>query len=102
MIIEETHRRLGLFTVRRYHPTPAAGRDELVARLRSALLGEAIPDERTALLISALMGVHLKLFVPRKRLREAYRRLEEISDRISDDERAIIAAVGVAASNADS
>jgi hypothetical protein len=101
LIVEESRRRLGMFTVRRYRPAPSAGRDELVARLRSALLGESIPDERTALLISVLIDVHDKLFVPRNRIAEARRRAKEILERIGADERAIVSAVAVAASNAD-
>ena len=99
VIVEESHRRLGMFTTRRYQPAPAAGRDELVARIRSALLGESVPDERTALLISVLVGVHTKLFVPKRRVGEARRRATEILERIGDDERAIVSAVEVAASN---
>jgi hypothetical protein len=99
VLTEQSHRRLGMFTVRRYHPTPAAGRDELASRLRSALLGEAVPDERTALLASVLVDVHWKLFVPRKRVGEAFARAKEILERISEDERAVIAAVREAMGN---
>ena len=62
---QEEHRRLGMFTVRRYRPTAAAGRDALVAQVGSAMLGESVPDERTALLISSLVDVHEKLIVPK-------------------------------------
>ena len=99
--VDDSRRRLGMFTVRRYRPTPSAGRDELVARLRSALLGESVPDERTALLVSVLVGVHWKLFVPKDQVNEAYRRAEEVRERIGEQEWAIVSAVQVAASNAD-
>lgn len=100
---ERSEKRLGVFTVHRLDPTPAAGRDELVARLRSALLGESIPDDRTALLVSVLnVGVNPKLFVPKDRVKEAYRRAEEMSDRITDQQRALISAVKVVRDRADS
>ncbi len=44
-VVEESRTRLGL-TLRRYTTTPATGRDELVERLRSDLLGD---DERAIL-----------------------------------------------------
>ena len=92
LVVEETHRRLGV-TTRRYRTTPSSGREEIVARIRSALLGESIPDDRTALLISSLVDVHSKVFVDKKQVREAGRRRTEVLDRIGEDERAIVHAV---------
>lgn len=92
VVVEEAHRRLGV-TTRRYRTTCSSGREEIVARIRSALLGESIPDDRTALLISSLVDVHPKVFVDKKQVREARRRAAEILDRIGEDERAIIHAV---------
>ena len=66
------------------------------------MLGESVPDERTALLISSLVDVHEKLIVPKGRVREARRRAGEIVEGIREDERAIVSAVRVALSNSDS
>ena len=92
VVVEETHRRFGI-TTRRYRTTPSSGREQVAARVRSALLGESIPDDRTALLISSLVDVHLKVFVDKPQVREARRRAEELRARIGEDERAIIHAV---------
>lgn len=97
----ESRRLLGVIPVRRYRPTPAADRDRLVASLRSALMGESIPDERTALLIAVLVDVHWKLFVPRHAVNDAFRRAPELLDRIGPQERAIVEAARVALSNSD-
>ena len=103
VLVQESRRRLGMFTVRRYRATTSAGRDELVAGLRSALLGESIPDERTALLISLLAaGGKLRHLVPRRSLREAMRRAEGILERVGEDERALVSAVGAAVLRANS
>ncbi|WP_432478210.1 GOLPH3/VPS74 family protein [Nocardioides sp. GXQ0305] len=101
ILVEESQRRLGMFTVRRYQPGPSAHREQLVARLRSALLGESVPDRRTAMLIAVLVDVHPKLFVPRKQVGEARRRAEEILERIGEAEQAIVSAVKVAMSDTD-
>lgn len=93
LVVEEVGTRLGMFTVRRYRPTPAAGREEIVARISAALLGEAIPDERTTLLVASLVDVPTKLFVPKKRVREAQRRLPELEERLGAAERALLSAV---------
>ena len=94
LIHEETHRRLGLLTARRLNPTPAAGRDAVVSRVRSALLGESLPDDRTALLISVFeVGVPVRFFVPRGRTREADRRAVDIREGIGADGRALLSAV---------
>ncbi len=96
LLVEETGRVLGILPSRRLRPTPAAGRDELVARVRAALLGEAVPDDRTALLVSALgLGTPSKLFVPKDRAKEADRRRTDVLDRIGDEARAIVSAVEV-------
>lgn len=100
---ERSEKKLGVFSVDRLHPTPAAGRDQVVARMGSALLGESVPDERTARLVSVLtIGIHLKLFVPKGKVSEAYRRAEEILERLTDEERALIAAVKVVRDRSDS
>ena len=92
-VVEETHRRFGI-TTRRYRTTPSSGREQIAARIRSALLGESIPDDRTARLISSLVDVDPKVFVEKPRVGEARRRAEEIRASIGEDERAIVHAVG--------
>lgn len=92
--VEETRSRLGLFSVRRLRATPAAGRDEIVARVRSVLLGEAVPDDRTSALVALVnFGLPLKLFVPRQEAKAARRRAEEAIKRLSDAEQTIFSAV---------
>ncbi|VXB81121.1 GOLPH3/VPS74 family protein [Nocardioides sp. AX2bis] len=94
LLVDETHRVLGVLPRRRLLPTATAGREEVVARIRSALVGEAVPDERTALLVVALhVGIPCSLFVPRGRVREADRRRDELLESIGDDVRAVVMAV---------
>ena len=94
LLVEETGRMLAVFPTRRLRPTPAAGRDELVARVRAALLGEVPPDDRTALLIAALgLGAPTTLFVPKDRAKEANRQQERIVNGIGSDGLAIVSAV---------
>ncbi len=103
VLVEETHTKWGLVSVRRYRPTPAAGRDELLARARGALLGESVPDDRTALIVAALYaGGNLKKCVPLDRFKDAQRHAAEILERLGDDERALVSAVDVAATRAGS
>lgn len=103
LLIEEQHKTLGIFKRRRLHPTAAAGRDELVARLRGVLLGEETQDERTALLLAALdVGMPPRFLVPRDRVKEADRRTKEIVAGIGEAERALISAVQAARDRADS
>ena len=94
LLVEETGRMLAVFPTRRLRPTPAAGRDELIARVRAALLGESAPDDRTALLIAALgLGTPTKLFVPKDRVKEADRQQEMVVNGIGSDGLAIVSAV---------
>ncbi|VXB81146.1 GOLPH3/VPS74 family protein [Nocardioides sp. AX2bis] len=94
LLLEGTGRTLGVIPSRRLDPTPAAGRDEVVARVRAALLGESVPDDRTALLLAALLlGTPSKLFVPKDRAKEAARRWLEIVNGIGEDGLAIVSAV---------
>lgn len=103
VFLEESHRKLGMFPVRRYRPTPSAGHEELVARVRHTLLGESMPDERTALLVSVLdMGVHFKLFVPKSSVKEADRHAKEILERLGDSQRVLLSALREAWLNSDS
>ncbi|VXB34494.1 GOLPH3/VPS74 family protein [Nocardioides sp. AX2bis] len=95
LLVEE--RKAGvLFTRPRLHLT-AAGRQAPAARVRSILLGEALPDERTALLVAALhVGMPSKLLVPKDRAKEADRRMREIAAGIGEAEKALISAVRAA------
>lgn len=103
VLLEGSRTRLGVFTSRVLEATPAAGRDEIVARLRSALLGESVPDRRTAQLVSVVtIGVHLKLFVPRDRVDEAYRRADEILAGLGEADRALMLGVRAARDRTDS
>lgn len=91
--VDETHKRLGVLTVRRLRATPAAGRDEIVARVRSVLLGESVPDDRTAALIALVnVGLPLTFFVPRQDAKAARRRAEECITRLSEAERTVFSA----------
>lgn len=93
LLVDETHRVLGVLPRRRLLPTATAGREEVVARIRSALLGEAVPDERTRLVVALHVGIPCSLFVPRGRVREADRRRDELLESIGDDVRAVVMAV---------
>ncbi len=102
VVVEEPRRVLGVVPLRRYRTTPSAGREELVARVRSALLGESVPDERTALLVSVLdLATPLTRFVPRSEVGEADRRAREIRGRVGDAERAVMEAVQESMSRSD-
>ncbi len=94
LLVEETGRTLGVLPTRRLRPTPDAGRDEVIARVRAALLGESVPDDRTALLIAALgLGTPTKLFVSKDRVKEADRQQQRIVDGIGSDGLAIVSAI---------
>ncbi|GAA0978301.1 hypothetical protein ENKNEFLB_02812 [Nocardioides aquaticus] len=96
LVVEEERVTGGLFKRRRLHLT-AAGRDEPAARVRAALLGEAVPDERTALLVAALnVAMPTRLLVPKDRVKEADRRMREIVAGVGEAERALISAVRAA------
>lgn len=101
LVVEETRSRLGMFTVHRHYPAPAAGRDELVGSLRRVLLGEAVPDERTALLATILAaGLSLRALVPAGRIDDASRRSEELLERLGDAERTLVTALAEAVTRA--
>lgn len=104
-VVEESQQKLGLFTVRRRYPAPAAARDEVVGRLRSVLLGEALPDERTAMLVVVLLSsTNLKHWVGREHVKEADRRAREILEGLPEHERRLVAAIraAVVSGNEDS
>lgn len=96
LLVEEERMTGGFFKRRRLHLT-AAGRDEPAARVRAVLLGEAVPDERTALLVAALnVAMPSKFLVPKDRVKEADRRMREIAAGIGEAERALISAMRAA------
>ncbi len=65
----------------------------MLSRLRGVLLGESVPDPRTALLGSALDGGGpSELCVPRGRVEEADRHAEEVRKRTGEVQRAIFSA----------
>ncbi len=104
-VTEESQQKLGMFSVTRRYPAPSARRDEVVGRLRSALLGESVPDDRTAMLTSVLLAsTNLKHWVGRQHVKEADRRAREISERLRDDEQTLVAAIkaAVISGNSDS
>lgn len=91
-LAEDERKRLGLFTVRRYFPTPLSRRDELAGRVRAALTSDSPPDQRTIMLVGSLVGVHPKVCVGRGEVNEAYRRLPEVRALLGEGERAIVSA----------
>lgn len=91
-VLEQTKRRLGV-KVRRYQPAPGSRHDDLVRSVRGVLLGEAVPDHRTALLVCSLVGVAPDLFVERADRKQARRRIEEAESRLSEDEQTVITEV---------
>ena len=89
-VVEESRRSLG-FTLRRHTTTPATGREELVERLRSVLLGESVPDGRTTTLVAVLgLAAPWRLVVDKEQVKQASRRARMIRDQLGDDERAIL------------
>ena len=80
---------------------PAAGRDELVGSLRRVLLGESVPDERSALLATILAaGLNLRALVPAGKVDDASRRSEELLERLGDAERTLVTALAEAVGRA--
>lgn len=95
-LVDETRTVLKVVTLRRHRPTPAAGRDELVARVRSALRGDSVPDGRTALILGLVdAGRMLRTFVSGREIDLAHRNVLAALERLGDTERAVVAAVEV-------
>ncbi|WP_432072141.1 GOLPH3/VPS74 family protein [Streptomyces wuyuanensis] len=81
VVIEERHRALGVFPVRRYPEADGSVERELRARLASAVVDGADPDDRTSGLVALLhgAGLHRQAFpdVPRKQVEP---RMAEIAE----------------------
>ncbi|WP_149179478.1 GPP34 family phosphoprotein [Streptomyces sp. TRM49041] len=81
LVVEERHRTLGLFPVRRYPEADGSVERELRDRLARVVLEGARPDERTSALIALLQGARLHRItfpdVPRRRVEP---RMAEIAE----------------------
>ncbi|MFE9040406.1 GPP34 family phosphoprotein [Streptomyces sp. NPDC007818] len=81
LVVEEKHRVLGLFPVRRYPEADGSAERELRERLRAVVLDGAAPDERTAGLIALVHGAKLhRLAFPGEPRKEIAARLEKLAD----------------------
>lgn len=102
-LVEEPHRTLGLFPTTRHHPTPTAQADELVATVRSVLLGHTVPDARTAVLVCALdIIAPPREWVDKPDVKAARERVRVIRDRLPDQERTLVDAVLLARTSSES
>ncbi|MEU6314992.1 GPP34 family phosphoprotein [Streptomyces sp. NPDC047014] len=80
LVVEERHKVLGMFPVRRYPEADATVEVALRARLDAAVLGDTEPDERTATLIALLHSAKLhRLAFPGHRASEVRPRMGEIA-----------------------
>ncbi|MGW7367308.1 GOLPH3/VPS74 family protein [Streptomyces sp. NPDC054841] len=59
LVVEEVHRALGIFPVRRYPEADGSVEQELRSRLTAVVLEGAEPDERTCGLVALLQATHL-------------------------------------------
>lgn len=90
----ETGRKFGMLKVRRHHPTPAAARDALTARLQGVLLEGAEPDARTAALLSVLaIDRRLRAGVPEGQRPDVYRRVLSVRESTGQDEAAVVSTI---------
>ncbi len=81
VVVEEKHRTLGLFPVRRYPEADGAIEAEMRERLRAVVLGGAQPDTRTAGLIALIHSAKLhRLAFPDSPQRQVSRRMSEVAD----------------------
>ncbi|MEU6210393.1 GPP34 family phosphoprotein [Streptomyces sp. NPDC047023] len=80
LVVEERHKVLGLFPVRRYPEADGTVERALRARLDSVVLGDAEPDERTAALVALIHSAKLhRLAFPGRRPAELRARTGEIA-----------------------
>lgn len=81
VVTEERHRALGVFPVRRYPEADGSVERELRARLASAVVDGADPDDRTSGLVALLhgAGLHRQAFpdVPRKQVEPRMAKIAE-------------------------
>lgn len=81
LVVEERHRVLGLFPVRRYPEADGSAERELRERLRAVVLDGAAPDERTVGLIALVHGAKLhRLAFPGEPRKEIAAKLEKLAD----------------------
>ena len=96
LLVEESYKKWGMFTKERLEPTPASGRDALVARVRSVLLGESPPDDRLTLLIPLIrMGSPLMMFSSFTQLEKSDRRALKLLKEMRQDHQVLIDAVEI-------
>jgi Golgi phosphoprotein 3 len=81
IVREEQRRILGLFPSKRYLAVDEEQREEILGRVRSAVLGADQPDERTEILVALVRSCNLtgRLFT-KDELNHARPRLKEIAD----------------------
>ncbi|MEU7135963.1 GPP34 family phosphoprotein [Streptomyces sp. NPDC046261] len=80
VVVEETHRALGVFPIRRYPAADGAVEAELRERLRAVVLGGAEPDTRTAGLIGLIHSAKLhRLAFPDGPRRQIASRMAEVA-----------------------
>ncbi|MFD8009081.1 GPP34 family phosphoprotein [Streptomyces sp. NPDC058955] len=81
LVVEEKHRVLGLFPVRRYPEADGSAERELRERLRAVVLDGAAPDERTAGLVALVHGAKLhRLAFPGEPRKEVAARMAELAE----------------------
>ncbi|MFF2774063.1 GPP34 family phosphoprotein [Streptomyces sp. NPDC058052] len=81
LVVEEKHKVLGLFPVRRYPEADGSVERELRERLRAVVLDGAAPDERTAGLVALVHGAKLhRLAFPGVPRKEVSARMEKLAD----------------------
>ncbi len=81
LVVEERHRVLGLFPVRRYPEADGSAERELRERLRAVVLDGAAPDERTAGLVALVHGAKLhRLAFPGEPRKEVAARMEQLAE----------------------
>ncbi|MFI8327239.1 GPP34 family phosphoprotein [Streptomyces sp. NPDC085529] len=81
LVVEEKHRVLGLFPVRRYPEADGSAERELRERLRAVVLDGAAPDERTAGLVALVHGAKLhRLAFPGEPRKEIAARMAELAE----------------------
>ncbi|MFJ7265012.1 GPP34 family phosphoprotein [Streptomyces globosus] len=80
VVVEEEHRALGVFPIRRYPEADGAVERELRERLRAVVLDGAEPDTRTAGLIALIHSAKLhRLAFPDGHRKQVASRMEEVA-----------------------
>ncbi|MEW2139517.1 GPP34 family phosphoprotein [Streptomyces sp. NPDC005409] len=80
VVVEEKHKALGMFPIRRYPEADGAVETELRERLGAVVLGGAEPDTRTAGLIALIHSAKLhRLAFPDRPRKQVAARMEEVA-----------------------